>query len=467
MKKIFLCAFAALYGILLLSFTAYGQSSIFYVPTQNGDTTIVREWQEGYYVTYNRTPHCFSLHNPGNNIILTIPVSDPNALVRDFRILDDSIFVGGSYVTTTDKRGFLACFSIQDFYNGYGDFKGCYYQQTTMFDNWNAHGGYCENLVTNIRRLALFRDEHGIRVAFIADNVILDDGIVAYKRVGIGSAQWNGPALTWGTTPLLYNKDGIEEFTDIITTDNYVVAVSRTNDSALLNIRTFNKSLYLSPSVSTYRQCMNDLNVIDRVMTTPINGDKFAVVYHYKDLGEVGVAVKEFSIDPFGWISFVQGTNIPLSGSNFPLWEMRDVRYLPNKNYIAALQYVYAPFSGGLENIVHRYDRSNLYSYFGSYLSGYKLHALDKLDNDKIIASGRHTGYLNLFTEHPNTIQSCGSPDVSYGNIVPGVKIYTYQMPGNMNYPTPPFHDEKIIQNTEYKYMNCSHYREQENTEKP
>lgn len=212
---------------------------------------------------------------------------------------------------------------------------------------------------------------------------------------------------------------------------------------------------------------MNDLNVIDKVMATPIYGDKFAVVYHYKDLGDVGVAVKEFSIDPFGWISFAQGTNIPLSGSNYLLWEMRDVRYLPEHNYIAALQYVYAQFSGGLENIVHWYDRSNIYSFFGRYLSGYKLHALDKLENDKIIASGRHTGYLNLYTENPNSVQSCGSPDAAWGNIVPSVKIYTYQMPGNMNYPNPPFHDEKIVENGEYKYMDCEHGREQENTEKP
>ena len=470
MKRIVLSALVALCSTLLPPFTASGQSSIYHVPTQTGDTTIVREWQEGYYVTYNREPHCFSLHDPGNTNILTIPVPDPNALVRDFRILNDSIFAGGSYVTGGLNIGFLACFSIQDFYTGAGSFKGGYYQPTPMPDVWSTPPFY--NLITNIRRLTLFKDEHGIKVAFIADNAILDNSGVVYERVGIGSAQWNDPAFTWDTTPLLYNKDGIEEYTDIIATDNYVVAVSRTIDSALLNIRTFDIQSFLPNSsiqpywINTYRQCVNDQNVIGRVMATPVSGDKFEVVYHYKKQQEFGVAIKEFTIGSWGWLNYSQGANIPISGGTSSSWEMRDVRYLPDHNYIAALQYVYASLSGNPENIVHFYDQGNLPSYFGRYLSGYKLHALDKLGNDKFITTGHHLGSLHIYTENPNCWSSCGSYDFSWGYKVTNIKIYNYRMPGSMNSPTPPSFPVTITAFEENRYMDCEHSQKQENTEK-
>ena len=447
-------------------FTAFGQSSIYHVPTQTGDTTIVREWQEGYYVTYNREPHCFSLHIPWSTTLLTIPVPDDD-LVRDFRILGDSIFAGGSHVTGGLNIGFLACFSIYDFFNGAGTFKGGYYQPTPMPDDWSTIP--FNNLITNIRRLTLFKDEHGIKVAFIADNAILDNSGVVYERVGLGSAQWDGSL--WDTTPLLYNKHGIEEFTDIIATDNFVVAVSRTIDSSLLNIRTFDIHSFLPNSslqpywINTYRQCVNDQKVIGKVMATPVSGDMFEVVYHYEKQQEFGVAIKEFTIGSWGWLNYSQGANIPISGGTSSSWEMRDVRYLPDHNYIAALQHVYAPLSGNPENIVHFYDQGNLPSYFGRYLSGYKLHALDKLGNDKFITTGHHLGSLHIYTENPNCWSSCGSYDFSWGYKVTNIKIYNYRMPGSMNSPVPPPISVIITTFEENKDLDCEHIRKQENAE--
>ena len=349
--------------------------------------------------------------------------------------MDDSVFVGGCYYFSGQPYGLIACFSIQDFYNGGGSYKAEIYLPTLMPDIWTNN---CFDHITNIRRLTLFKDGHGIRVVFIADNEIICGGILEYKRVGLGSTQYYAG---WQTTDFLYNKDGIENFSDVIATENYVVAVSRTNDSSYFHLRTFPKSdfphVYIA--ILTYRQGMNDILAKGNVMATPIEQDLFAVVYHYQDMSDEGVAVKEFKVtSPNGWVSFSQGVNIPLPSANSASWRMKDVRYLPGMDYIVALQYVYAPLSGNPaqeKHVVHWYDRGSLTSYAGRYVSGYEFHSLDKIEDSFFIVSGKYNS-LDIFKERPYFFPSCGSYDVSGGDPVASPKIYNFLMPGNMNYPT-------------------------------
>ena len=305
-----------LFMVLLLSplCATWGQSTVSEVQNTKSDTSIVRYWQGATSVVYT--------HNKDkDNWFLLVDTTVPhvrrievpnNVTVNDFRILNDTVFVCGHHVDGVGtQRGLLAYFAIQDFYNGSGAYNWGVTMRTSMPD---CYMGCCYNQISDITRLAVYDSNGRTKIAFIAQNYIVAE---TTYRVGVGSAVYRP---SWEVV-FIYNKYGIEEYTDIITTQNYVVAVARTNDSARLALRIYPKNDFIlktafpsyPPSYyyhNKFGQGLPDLEVDENLMATALDGDEFAVAYHYTNSPNEGLEVKTFGISG-GLATLLQGSNAP------------------------------------------------------------------------------------------------------------------------------------------------------------
>ena len=297
--------FSILVGLLMLMplNAMWGQSMVVDIPAVPSDTSIVRTWQMRKSVVYFRSNEfgtCFLLVDEYSVNVLKIKMND-NVVVRDFRILHDTVFLSGYYydAALAQQYGLLAQFAIQDFYNGSGNYNWMATLRTPMPD---CYDGNCKNQIYDIPRLAVYDSSGRTKIAFIAKNYIVDE---TTRRVGVGSAKYSGSS--WNVV-FIYNKYGIEEYTDIIATDDYVVAVARTNDSARLALRIYPKNYFISMSPfgggtppsyfyhNKFGQGLSDLEVDENVMATAMKINKFAVSYHYTNSPDDGLAVKTFDI---------------------------------------------------------------------------------------------------------------------------------------------------------------------------
>lgn len=107
-----------------------GQSTVSEVNNTKSDTTIVRCWQDGISVVYT--------HNADNNnwfllVDTTVPhvrrIAVPSDVtVNDFRILHDTVYIGGHHVDGSGtQRGLLAFFDIHEMSHMPSWPPNCYY----------------------------------------------------------------------------------------------------------------------------------------------------------------------------------------------------------------------------------------------------------------------------------------------------------------------------------------------------
>ena len=449
MKQLYLKAIVL--SLLLLPLcAARGQSVVTEVQYTTSDTTIVRHWTEEISIVYT--------HNSVNdNYFLLVDAALTNVLriavpsyvtVNDFRIHHDSVFLCGHVGSGSSQQGLLACFAIQDFYNGSGNAYYGLTQQTDMLDCVNdpaLGSGFCQNMIYDIIRMAVYDSIGSTKIAYIAKNYVNSP---TDTRIGIGSVRYHGGI--WDSW-IIYNKHAVEEYTDIIATRNYVVAVGRTNDLARLVMRIFPKGSFLVPSwdpyygylnawpyyADRYGQRMSDLEVDENVMATALDNDKFAVAYHYVNAPGEGLAVKTFSIT--GTLaSLTQEMNAPLTRLTGSVWKMRDVRYSPALTDMMVLNDVDGGTTGGQASVVYKFHLPSLLAgtYVGKYLSGYDLHSLDLFNplNDAFVVSGNKPGgyYLTLFWEAAGMVSGCGPADVIAGSSS-SASLYQKPMATNMN----------------------------------
>lgn len=453
MKQVHLKSFALLLLLLPLC-AARGQSVVTEVQYTKSDTTIVRYWTEEISIVYT--------HNSDNdNFFLLVDATLPNVLritvpsyvtVNDFRIHHDSVFLCGHVGSGGSQQGLLACFAIQDFYNGSGDFHYGATDLTPMLDcgiDPAFGGGFCRNMIYDIMRMAVYDSSGFTKVAYVAQNYV---DVPTDTRVGIGYACYRSGSVGW-LSWIIYNKHAVEEYTDIIATQNYVAAVGRTNDSARLVMRIFPKGSFLMPSwtpypgalnawasyADRYGQRMSDLEVDGNVMASALNDDEFAVAYHYVNTPGEGLAVKTFSIT--GTLaSLTQGMNAPLTRLPGSVWKMRDVRYSPALMDLMVLNDIDGGTIGGQASVVYKFHLPSLTTgtHMGKYLAGYDLHSLDLFNplDDAFVVSGNRMGgyYLTLFWEAAGMMSGCGAADVIAGS-KSSAFLYQRPMATNMNKP--------------------------------
>ena len=447
MKDIAIKTFVS-FLLLLPLCAARGQSLVSQIPENESDTSIVRYWKNDISIVYacNREfkDKHFLLVDEGVSTVLSISVPE-YVKVNDFRILHDSVFAVGHTTLTGSPMGLFACFDIQDFYNGTGNYRWMVTLQTSMPD---CYGGCCQNQIYDVTRLAVFDSSGYTKMAYIAKNYV---DFPTDSRIGVGCATyWGG---SWDNI-IIYNKHGKEDFTDIIATQNYVVAVARNNVDSLLALRIYPKSSFLTPSWTappgtpgaypsyaiTTGQKYSDLKVDEAVMATALDSDNFAVAYHYTDSPQEGLAVKTFSISG-GLATLQKALNAQVVRQPTSKWKMRDVRYSPTRQRLVVLN----DFDGGVgsqTSIVYKFPLPTLTTgtYYGRYLPSYNSQAMDLFENtsDAFVSSGNMTniGPLTLFMENLTTLPSCGQSDALYCVKTTATYSEPY-MVTNMNEPFP------------------------------
>ena len=440
-----------LFMVLLLSplCAAWGQSMVNDVPPIPSDTSIVRYWQQGVCIVYTHNKdneNWFLLVDSAMPQVRRIAVPE-NVTVNDFRIFNDTVFIGGHVVLGMGNLyGLLACFAIQDFYNGMGSYHWIVTLPTPMPDCLCGEEPYlsnCENQIYDVTRLYVYDSGGYSKIAYIAKNFV---NSILDSRVGVGCARYDGSQ--WRSM-LLYNKYAIEEYTDIIATENYVVAVARTNDSARLALRIYPKTNFLYPNgtypndffyPNKYGQGLADLEVDDNVMATPLYDDKFALAYHYKKLSDDGLAVRTFDI--MGGLAVLsQGLNAPVVRQPGSIWKMRDIRYSHLHQHLIVLNDIDRG-SGVQSSIVYQFQLPTLVTgpYYGRCLKDYTLYAMDTFGNmaDFFVASGRDERdvLLSLYWEYLIPYASCGIQVVING-YTNSPSLYSTFMQTNLNRPIP------------------------------
>lgn len=464
------------YSILLVVllfplYAAWGQSAVCGVVANESDSTIVRYWRENVclaYVHNNSNDKWFVLVDTMLSQVRRIAIP-PEATVNDFRIFHDTVFVCGHYDYGGSQYGLLACFAVNDFYSGSGIYHSGLTMGTPMVDCYNGGPGTpypmepCSDTIYDIVRLAVYDSGGYSKIAFIAKNRV---DCTTNLRVGVGCARFDG--ATWHSM-FMYNKYAIEAYTDIIATQNYVVAVARTNDSARLALRIFPKSNFIYSLggypgdfmyPNKFGQGLADLNVEGNVMATAMEGDEFALAYHYTNSPKDGLALRTFSITG-GLATLLQGVNAQVVRQLESRWKMRDVCYSSRLRRVLVLNDFDGGTVGSQASIVYQFQLPTLATgfYYGRFLVGYDLHALDTYGptTEAFVASGNvmGRGFLTQYIEELNSMVSCGQQDMIYA-IIKEPSLYRTFMQTNLIEPLIPYSITPFVVETNERIPICN-----------
>ena len=382
------------------AFSAIGQSHLWKYPTCPTDTSIVRKWKDEMYLVYFRfgLVREVVLHDIATSMTYSVPI--PSVInINDFRIAGDSVFAGGYIQDVSGKRGILACFDINDMINGSGTFKWM------KFDNSSLQYTCCDIadrgvLITEVKRISLFKDGHLTRIAFIANNHIVNypnHNIVYMKHIGYGDAAFTGDPITpWELNQYHYNKDGVEEYTDIACTDNRIVVTAKDKEEDWFHFMVFNRTAnfanycLLSPPIYYF----TDHTVAEQVMVTECGGDKVAVTYNFREPANRGIAVKLLDVGSSAPV-LLNSLDIPTTAVGM----MKDTRYSPAGPRLWFLTEANSPFTNIWNYYIFSLDVNNIYAgfYAAKSITDCKFHSLDNFRDNGFVASGMNNGVLNVY----------------------------------------------------------------------
>lgn len=341
--------------IILLTFIAsgwiaIGQSTLWNFGNSLPGPSIVRHWRGAEYVTYSETPNSgiFAYHHNNTPTALCINLPEDLLRVMDFQIFHDTVYVCG---TNTSNRGFLACFPMGDFFAG-----TC---------NWNQYVNYpiglltadCysddySDIITKYTRLCLFEYAGTTHIAFLAENQIVTAGSSAtMDRIGIGDAIFYG---SYWLVRYNINKDGVEHFSDITTTDDYVIASSYDPDSLRHKVRVFAQGTdYLLAEImpGTCWGTKEQLT-LGAVRVAATGQNTFAIAYNYKNESDIGIAIKMMDIVGNN-VVLTQSINIPITAPNTYGWQIGDLRYCSATNTLLLADRTSTSASGVYETSIY------------------------------------------------------------------------------------------------------------------
>ena len=394
---------------------ACAQGKVWEMTGVTTDTSIVRNWNGGKYVVYNRQSSArgtFTYHDNASGTVMTDTLP-AGMVINDFRIMNDTIFAGG-YMEGAYNQGVLVCMNIHSLISGSGNSHWFILPPRSLsFSNCNI--AIYSNLITSIKRIALFHDGRSVRVAFVAENQIVESASMAtvYYRTGYGDAAFLTGIWTMG--PYHYNKDGVELYTDIAVTEDKIVIPARTNDSARFKFQVFEKvANFATPPPSNWsdRFGFTDHEVTGRVMTTGLTDNDAAMAYQYKGATTEGWAVKVFDMGAYPPV-LMHSVEIPESPGAPAEWEMNDIRYNPLDKELMILCGMKIPSNGTTQEYILRLPIAGIAS--GTLPVNYlplmeKMKSLDNFGNGGFIVSGGYgASILAIHNEQFNTPGHCGA----------------------------------------------------------
>ena len=382
--------------VLLLCFVIAGVSS---VHGQTGqiyelssflkcDTSIVREWTDGYALIYSKQPgagNWFHLVKSTGTTVASVKVA---CEVKDMEIVDDTVY--------------YCCMELNSMYIGYFTIPDLL--STTMHETLVEV--YPPTLPDPIkekrpRRLEAFHVADGLHVIMLYDLEFMSDSV---KRVLVDvRKQYSVPG--WNAMHGAYNWDDSSSIfygDDIAVTDNYVVLVGHKHHSSGIHIRGFHKPTSAGINLFAGGGTMSDLlhnwgwGVLgDTYGDYPVwcthtgdlrtRGDVVAIacMASMRGVGETvvfGYAIRKFNASSlYYYTSFSPELFYPISTTFNPSWQVRDIRYDALSNKILVLHDADAP-DGSLRSMVSVVDNYT-YSTVESYPNDKShLHSMDKFN---------------------------------------------------------------------------------------
>jgi len=185
------------------------------------DTAIVREWGNEYTVVYtleNVNSYHFHIVNNVSGAVSSIGLNARDGYVKDFIILDDSVFFIANCYANFPVIGY---FSLNDVLVGHGSVKYVRYTRATE---------------TYPRRMELLRVSDGLHVMMVGSHYGTDG--TEYGFVADAYRQNSVPG-TWLIE--YYLSGGIELFDDITVTNSYVVISGQKPGAGNLLMRKFER----------------------------------------------------------------------------------------------------------------------------------------------------------------------------------------------------------------------------------
>ena len=411
--------------------SAVAQIRIWEVPEVPADTTIVREWKEGTYIVYSRrgASQRITYHDNASPVVRSAQIPS-SVTIYDFRIVGDMVFAGGTVQMPSYNSGLIACFDINDLLSGGGNYHALYFNQIPLSSATECSSpmGYIQ--ITGVKRLSLFHDGEVQSVAYIADDSLVS-GWDGCHRMGYGDVAYTGdPVQPLAPGWFNYNKDAVNQFTDITVTDSYVVLASWDCMHQRLELVLHDKVggyVYAAPLLTDIYY-FSDHKVLGNVMATSLDGDRFAVAYHYKSPSSgTGLAVKVFGISA-GTPVLQNSLEIPSTGLTSTTCEMRDIRYVRSTNELWILNDMPSPVSGVAGSYLYKVDLANVNAgvYEARFVPSYKFHSMDALMNGIYAVSGTKSGNLDVHVEQGTSSSIlCTDGEMPKGQVTnPPMQVY-------------------------------------------
>ncbi|MBO4600216.1 MAG: hypothetical protein J5641_05710 [Bacteroidales bacterium] len=287
-----------------------------------------------------------------------------NVLVTDFRIYHDSVFCIGTQLSNDGMHtGLAGTFDIHQLFAGTGGINYVRFPATCMMGDAQ---------ITIPRRMDLYRLNGVTHIAFVGDCELYPVAGV-YHRTTVCDIYRAGN--TW-FGEFYYNKDGDEYYTDIVTSDNYVVAVARDTHNTICYVDAFYPSGHFpsTPLFPNSTWVLADEPPIGYIRVEALSSDVFALVYQYKNGTNAGSTMKRFNVSSAS-INVVDSYTTPHGAAALYNngWSANQLIFDASRNRLLFLQKTSSTAFPTNESILSQYDLATLslgienYSYYTEY----------------------------------------------------------------------------------------------------
>lgn len=408
-----------LFAFVLCTVNAQPAAGLRHSDTFSGKESIVRQWHNGIAIAYSQESSTQGnfIYDAGDSALVYADMY-PNCRVYDFEIREDTVYFCGKFENGSNIFGFFGFFDINDlFFNG-GSMYGTYLNmsQNQIFYDLNLKP-------TAPSRMDVFVHQDQTHIAAIGDCLLQGnstdiDGSSVYD-VYYDGTDWHCKAY--------YHKPGMEYYTDIVATGNYIVAVAKGEVQNKCYIRLFEKgSDFLSSASAQYMTDVADDTPVGRVIVDALEGDNFAVANFYTNSSEAGVTLKKLHVTTtLPYTALTSSIHVPLNISSTinTNWKLRDIRYNDGLAKLALLLDMDYPVHTTVKSTILETDipyltTSNIAA---SWLDNIVFYGIDQWNNGYYAIGEQHSSppfslnKLTLFKKH----FGIGHPCSDYSEPVP------------------------------------------------
>ena len=365
-----------------------------------GKQSVIREWNADNAVAFLHNPSgtsyfCLeSRTTPGTVQTATMPA---DMRIYDFKILDDTLYFCGTKPINGEEYGIVGFFDIDNLFNHGGS---CTYGEIyvpvveprldcRMSRPWRMDvyrfGGFTHIVAVGENELST------ITPGILTSTTILDayfDGTV-----------WHGSQYM--------NKYNDEYYTDIATTDQYVVATAQRADGNACYLRAFHQSSSLLSTPVNYGYVVE---VVDdrpegKILIDHTTDDQFVIAYYLHDGNHAFHSLKSFQMTlsaPY-YMSLLHSLKLVQNPSNASIpasWNLHDLSYNPQTHHVSLLQDMDYPVSTSTVSVIGEYNLLSAPSVTTTNLSqinGTRFFSIDSYRNFGVRAIGTDPTHSSRF----------------------------------------------------------------------